>query len=60
MPSAEVDHIVPGDDHSDSNLRGLCRTCHLSKSGAEGGRASAAARVSATRPTRPHPGLIER
>lgn len=33
----EVDHIVPGDNHDPSNLAPICRPCHLSKSGHEGG-----------------------
>lgn len=31
-PSVEVDHALPrsmGGDHSDANLRGVCRACHL-------------------------------
>lgn len=58
-PSTEVDHINPGDDHSDANLQGICAPCHATKSGREGGRA-AARRPSARRPADPHPGLIER
>ncbi|WP_410648175.1 HNH endonuclease [Amycolatopsis sp. cmx-4-54] len=59
-PSTEVDHIVPGDDHRENNLQGICSPCHASKSGQEGGRAAAARRPSARRPPEPHPGLIER
>lgn len=28
-PATDVDHIVPGGDHSLGNLRSLCRTCHM-------------------------------
>ncbi|WP_328604787.1 HNH endonuclease [Amycolatopsis sp. NBC_00345] len=59
-PSTEVDHVIPGDDHADSNLQGICTPCHATKSGREGGRAAAARRPSARRPAEPHPGLIER
>ena len=59
-PSTEVDHVIPGDDHSDANLQGICGRCHATKSGREGGRAAAAQRPSARRPPEPHPGLIER
>ena len=35
-PSTEVDHVIPGDDHSDANLQGICGDCHRAKSSAEG------------------------
>ena len=56
----QVDHIVPGDDHSDSNLRALCDWHHQQKSSSEGGRASSAARKKrkAATPKR-HPGILE-
>ena len=56
-PASDVDHIVPGDDHSLSNLRALCRWHHARKSSAEG----AAARRPRARKRRPqdkHPGLL--
>lgn len=37
-PATEMDHIVPvclGGSDDRSNLRGICRPCHLSKSGRE-------------------------
>lgn len=34
--ATDVDHITRGDDHSLSNLRALCRACHLKKSSREG------------------------
>lgn len=37
--SAQVDHIVRGDDHSLDNLRGICIPCHGRKSGREGNAA---------------------
>jgi 5-methylcytosine-specific restriction endonuclease McrA len=57
-PATDVDHIRPGDDHSLTNLRSLCRQHHLSKSGREG-RAAHRPRPSRLRPQPPHPGLIE-
>lgn len=50
--ATEVDHVVPGDDHSDANLRAACSSCNQ-------------ARNIAMRPTRPrmrresepHPGV---
>lgn len=53
----EVDHIVPGDDHSDTNLQCLCVWHHARKSAAEGGTASALTRVRTARPTPTHPAL---
>lgn len=40
----EVDHEKRGDDHSDSNLRALCRYHHQKKTSHEGADASYAAR----------------
>lgn len=37
--ATEVDHIVNGDDHSDSNLQALCAPCHRKKTQAEAARA---------------------
>lgn len=54
-PSAEVDHRLPGDDHSDSNLQGVCQACHADKTKRE----SAAARwqFRERRAAERHPGL---
>lgn len=38
-PAAMVDHVVPkvrGGDDSESNLRGICKPCHETKSAREG------------------------
>jgi 5-methylcytosine-specific restriction endonuclease McrA len=56
----EVDHIVPGDDHGDSNLRSLCTYHHAKKSAHEGGAANAKRRAKITKKFRrneTHPGL---
>lgn len=52
--SLEVDHIHPGDDHTDTNLRTLCGPHHRRKSSAEGN----AARPKRRRQPPAHPGLI--
>jgi hypothetical protein len=60
-PAREVDHVVPGDDHTLANLQLLCGRCHLTKSAREGSTAAAAARTrhpSYRRPPEPHPGTI--
>lgn len=44
-PATDVDHIRPGDDHSDHNLRAICEWHHDRKSGHEGGQAAAKARA---------------
>ena len=57
----EVDHVVPGDDHTLANLQLLCRRCHGTKSGHEGANAATAERArhpSYRRPPEPHPGTI--
>jgi 5-methylcytosine-specific restriction protein A len=33
----QVDHVIAGDNHDPDNLAAICRPCHLSKSGHEGG-----------------------
>lgn len=60
--ATEVDHVVPGDDHSPANLRPAHKSCHARKSSTEGGtvagtnrRARAAGRK---RPPEPHPGVV--
>lgn len=51
----QVDHVVPGDDHSDGNLAAIHDDpCHRAKSSAEG----AAARPKRKREVERHPGLI--
>lgn len=34
-PARDVDHVVPGDDHSLDNLQALCVECHKAKTLAE-------------------------
>jgi 5-methylcytosine-specific restriction endonuclease McrA len=53
--ATEVDHIRPGDDHSESNLRAACQSCNQ--------RANIATRPrppSEKRPRERHPGLLPR
>lgn len=60
-PGNEVDHVRPGDDHDDSNLRTLCAWHHARKSAQEGAAAAAAKRRKAAKKflrTEAHPGLL--
>ncbi|MEU1037711.1 HNH endonuclease [Streptomyces sp. NPDC005907] len=57
LPATQVDHIEPGDNHSDANLQALCTWCHNHKSAQEGGTASALTRVRTHRPAPTHPAL---
>lgn len=54
----QVDHIIRGQDHSDSNLRSLCWPHHQEKSSREGGTAPRRrTRYHASRPPEQHPGI---
>lgn len=62
QPATDVDHIVRGDNHTESNLRSLCSGHHRTKSSSEGGAASAASRReirSRFRRVEPHPGELD-
>lgn len=54
-PASDVDHIKPGNDHSEANLRSLCRWHHARKSSAEGN--AARFRSTQRRSPEPHPGF---
>ena len=54
--ATDVDHSVPGDDHSRSNLVPLCRGHHIRKSSHEGVSARARIRALRRRPEGRHPG----
>ncbi len=54
---AEVDHIVPGDNHDLSNLQLLCSRCHRIKTLAEARRARGGSRSDRRRKTEQHPGV---
>jgi 5-methylcytosine-specific restriction endonuclease McrA len=57
-PATDVDHIGDPNDHSDTNLRSLCRQHHRTRSSQQGGLAAAAKRIPRRRPPEKHPGLI--
>lgn len=53
ITATEADHVVPGDNHDDSNLRAACHSCNQ--------RANIATRPrppSMRRPAETHPGLV--
>lgn len=59
--SFQVDHIIAGDDHRDSNLRAICDWHHKAKSSSEGGVARAKRRRAASAKfirEESHPGLL--
>ena len=57
--ATQVDHVIPGDDHSLANLAGICDWCHARKSSREGNAAQAAQRELLKYPVEPHPGVIQ-
>lgn len=59
-PSTEVDHIGAPGDHGDENLRGVCRSCHATRTGQQGAAVTNAKRLSRKRPPEPHPGILRR
>lgn len=56
--ATEVDHIVAGDNHHASNLRGICTWHHARKSAMEGVEAKRKANEILYRAPETHPGLI--
>ncbi|MGW0468355.1 HNH endonuclease [Streptomyces sp. NPDC003027] len=57
QPGTDVDHIIPGDDHSDANLQLLCTWCHAQKTAREAGIAAGLKRVRTHKPRPTHPAL---
>lgn len=59
--ATDVDHILPGDDHRESNLTSLCPWHHQKKSGREGAAAVHAIRrkhAQKFKRVETHPGLL--
>jgi 5-methylcytosine-specific restriction endonuclease McrA len=54
----EVDHIVPNEDHSLSNLRAVCKACHREKTKQEAADGLRKAMLRGKRPQEPHPGSV--
>ena len=54
--ATEVDHVVQGDDHRDSNLKAICNPCHKTKTAAEA-NAVRWSKGRMTRAAEKHPGL---
>jgi 5-methylcytosine-specific restriction endonuclease McrA len=55
--STEVDHIGAVDDHTWTNLRGLCSEHHATRTGRQGAAARHALRPQRIRPPERHPGF---
>ena len=58
QPGRDVDHIDRGNDHRLQNLRLLCRSCHMKRTGRDGGTARRRPKRQ-HRPPAPHPGLLD-
>ena len=56
--ATEVDHILRGDNHSPSNLRAVCHSCHRKKTVAEAHAAKRAKKARRFRPQERHPGVL--
>lgn len=56
--ASHVDHVVRGSDHSLSNLRSLCESCHMRRTGRDGGGAVRRGRRRWDRWDGGHPGLV--
>lgn len=57
--ATEVDHVIRGDDHDESNLRAICNWCHRQKSTREGSDAARLYdRPRNARPVEAHPGRV--
>lgn len=58
--ATDCDHVIPGDDHSDSNLQALCGDHHSAKTRAEAREAYERMRAKLKHPSSnlKHPGLL--
>ena len=56
--ATDVDHVVPGDDSSLANLRGICQWHHARKSALEGVAAKRELNSILYRKPETHPGII--
>ena len=57
-PGNQVDHIERGTDHSLTNLRLLCRACHMRRTGRDGGKSKRNVTRSHRKTSR-HPAYID-
>jgi 5-methylcytosine-specific restriction endonuclease McrA len=57
--ATDVDHIIPGDDHREANLQGLCGPHHLTKTARETNAARAEIKKLARLPEEAQPGIID-
>lgn len=57
--ATHVDHIKRGGDHSSLNLRALCQTCHMARTGRDGGRTQRKPKPSTKRLAEQHPGWLK-
>ena len=55
---SDADHIIPGDDHSMSNLQWLSGACHMAKTNRETAARNSQRKAARSRPTEQHPGRL--
>lgn len=55
--ATEVDHAADRHDHTRTNLRAACHTCHTERTTTQGHQAARQARQAARHPTEQHPGM---
>lgn len=57
--ATEVDHVIPNDNHTLTNLQSLCSSCHRNKTQLEAVHGHAAVRSHGRRDAEEHPGATE-
>lgn len=56
--ATDVDHIIPGDNHTRANLQALSAACHRAKTAHESAQRNQQRAAMRRRPTETHPGAL--